>query len=206
VIAFLDTPQDLSECEKEIGCHVLQLFTPLTRRNAQDDDAVFAMDNGAFSKFDAAGFCRMLTKHAPRRHLCKFVAVPDIVGSAIRTREAFDHWHTLDEMDGWPLAFVCQDGQESFPIPWKEISAVFIGGSTEWKLSEAASQIVQAAKVMGKWCHVGRVNTPGRFEYFDNLGADSCDGTGIARYSEMRSKIYENSKHPKLDLFTKQSN
>jgi hypothetical protein len=200
VIAFLDTPQDLTDCEREIGCDVLQLFTPLTRRNAQDNDAHFAMDNGAFSKFNAEGFFRMLKKHEARRHLCKFVAVPDIVGSAIRTCEAFNHWHTSEELYRWPLAFVCQDGQERLPIPWESCAAVFIGGSTEWKLSESVAQIVQAAKVMGKWCHVGRVNTPGRFEYFENLGADSCDGTGIARYSEMRSKIYENKNQPKLDL------
>lgn len=48
--------------------------------------------------------------------------------------------------------------------------------------------------------HIGRVNTPGRFERFEKLGADSIDGTGLARYSHMRAAIYENTINPKLAL------
>lgn len=58
--------------------------------------------------------------------------------------------------------------------------------------------IIKTAQVIGKWCHVGRVNTPGRFEYFKDLGADSCDGTGLSRYSHMREKIYRNATEPTL--------
>jgi hypothetical protein len=61
-----------------------------------------------------------------------------------------------------------------------------------------AAAIVKASKVIGKWCHIGRINTPGRLEYFEELGADSCDGTGLAQYSHMRKAIYENYKNPRL--------
>lgn len=139
----------------------------------------------------------MLAKHEPRKHLCRFVSVPDVVGSARRTLEVFDFWQPL-LWHTWPVALVCQDGQESLPIPWERISAVFIGGSTAWKMSPDAAAIVKAAKAIGKWVHVGRINTPGRYEFFRDLGADSCDGTGLARYSHMRQAIHDSATAPKL--------
>jgi hypothetical protein len=196
MIVMLDTPQDLGVCAEELGCDVEQLFTPLTRRNPQKPEQPFAMDNGAYSRFEARGFLTMLEKHAPRKNLCRFVAAPDVVGSATRTLECFDHW--LPQLKGWPVALVCQDGQENMAIPWGKIAAVFIGGTTAWKLGGGAAAIVRAANVIGKWCHVGRINTPGRLEYFKELGADSCDGTGLARYSHMRMAIHESAISPRL--------
>jgi hypothetical protein len=83
------------------------------------------------------------------------------------------------------------------------IKAIFIGGSTDWKLSQHAVAIIKAAKALGKWAHVGRVNTPARFEYFEKLGADSIDGTGLSRYSWMRERIW--SAYNKPNLFTAQA-
>jgi len=198
MIVMLDTPQDLDKCAIELGCKVEQLFTPLTARNPQNPKQMFCMDNGAFSHFELKGFLSMLKKHSPRKHLCRFVALPDVVGSAIRTLECFNYWKP--KMGDWKAALVAQDGQESLAIPWDSIDAIFLGGSTDWKLSKGAAQIVKAAKIMEKWVHIGRVNTPGRFEYFEEMGADSCDGTGLARYTEMRTKIYQNKNEPKLAL------
>ena len=93
---------------------------------------------------------------------------------------------------------MAQDGQEDRPIPWIDISAVFIGGSTEWKDGPHAAAIVRTGKILGKWVHVGRVNTPGRFEKFEELGADSIDGSGLARYSWMRKRIYDAQHAPTL--------
>jgi hypothetical protein len=130
--------------------------------------------------------------------LCRFVACPDVVKNARRTLECFRHWQP--RLAKWPVAFVCQDGQEHLDIPWDNCAAVFIGGSTDWKMSEHAAAIVKASKVIGKWCHVGRINTPGRLDYFTDLGADSCDGTGLVQYSHMRKKIYEQHNAPALAL------
>jgi hypothetical protein len=71
------------------------------------------------------------------------------------------------------------------------IAAVFIGGSTKWKLSECAASIIRAAGVIGKWSHVGRVNTPERFDWALSVGADSIDGGGISQYSHMRKRLGE---------------
>lgn len=201
MIALLDTSEDLRVCEAEIGCSVEQLLTPLTRFTVQYPDEHFAIDNGAFSNFDSNAFLSLLDREASRKPLCRFVAVPDVVGSARRTLEVFEYWKRIlnpPSTPRWPLALVAQDGQEHLPIPWDEISAVFIGGTTKWKMSDHARAVIKAAKALGKWAHVGRVNTPGRFEYFEHWGADSIDGTGPARYSHMREKIYLAATSPKL--------
>lgn len=196
MIVMLDTSQSLDSCEGEVGCKVEQLFTPLTRYLPQRPDCKFGIDNGAFSRFDAASFLSLLKRESPRKGLCRFVAVPDVVGDARRTLECFEFW--APHLQDWPLAFVCQDGQEHLPIPWDRIAAVFIGGSTDWKMGKCAAACVKASKVIGKWCHVGRVNTPGRFEYFEGLGTDSIDGTGLSRYSWMRHQIHQEHSSPKL--------
>lgn len=199
MIVMLDTSHDFNECQKELGYPVEQLFTPLTRFKAQRPDAKFAIDNGAFSKFDANSFRSLLEREKDRKNLCRFVAVPDVVGSARRTLEVFKGWQEeLGNHKGWPLALVCQDGQENLSIPWNDIEAIFIGGSTKWKESDHAIACIKAAKALGKWTHVGRVNSPDRFEMFEQLGVDSVDGSGIARYSWMRERIGARNGNHKL--------
>jgi hypothetical protein len=194
--AFLDTSEDLSVCALEWGCDVGQLFTPLTRFSRQRQEGDCGMDNGCFKKFDEAAFLALLKREEPYRRLFKFVCCPDVVGSAIRTLEIFDVWQP--KLAGWPVALVAQDGLENMTIPWHRVSAMFIGGSTHWKDGPHAAAVVRAAKILGKWVHVGRVNTPGRFEKFEALGADSIDGSGLARYSWMRERIYNAAIKPPL--------
>lgn len=187
MIALLDNGQDLAACEAELGCPVGQLLTPLTRYTLRDPSRPWAFDNGAYSGFDADAFLALLDRekhHAPN---CLFVAVPDVVGSARRTLEVFEHWKI--KLAGWRPALVCQDGQEDLPIPWSAVAAVFIGGTTKFKCSQGAAQIVRAAKILGKHVHIGRVNHPERWQHFESLGADSIDGTGISRYTHMREAI-----------------
>jgi hypothetical protein len=185
VIVLLDTNESQwNAAPGELGgsVEVGQLLTPLTR--FKDRGARYGIDNGAFSDFKADGFLSLLDRQKESRDRCIFVAAPDVVGSARRTLECFDHW--FPKLNGWPVALVMQDGQEDLSIPWKHIRAAFIGGSTAWKCGPAAAAIVKAAKVMGKWAHIGRVNTPDRFAYFESMGADSIDGSGISRFSHMR--------------------
>jgi hypothetical protein len=195
MIALLDNGQDLDQCAAELGSEVGQLLTPLTRYRLRDPNRPWAIDNGAFARFDGPAFTSLLAREQHHRDRCLFVTVPDVVGSARRTLEVFEHWK--NQLVGWRLALACQDGQEHLPIPWNEIAAVFIGGSTAWKASEHAAQIVRAAKAIGRWVHAGRVNHPQRWDYFEGLGTDSIDGTGLARYSHMRQAIRDQGS---LDL------
>lgn len=200
MIALLDNGQDLDQCAAEIGCAVGQLLTPLTRYRLRDPSRPWAIDNGGFSGLDIDGVLALLAREAHHKDKCLFVAAPDIVGSARRTLEVFERWK--DRLAGWKLALVCQDGQENLPLPWDDIAAVFIGGSTNWKGSEHVVHIVKAAKALEKWVHVGRVNHAARFEHFEKIGADSIDGTGISRYSHMREAIKTRHNQPGLELMT----
>lgn len=80
---------------------------------------------------------------------------------------------------GYPVALVGQDGLESLPWP-PEYDAFFVGGSTEWKMSDAADWCIAKAKASGAWVHVGRVNSQRRIRHFQLVGVDSCDGTALA--------------------------
>lgn len=196
VIALLDTSEDLMICREQLGCRVEQLLTPLTRFQRQNKRAKFAIDNGAFAGFKPGEFKGLLLREKDAIEHCRFVAVPDVVGSARRTLEVFEHWKY--KLGTWPLALVAQDGQEDLDIPWAQIAAIFVGGTTKFKLSNHAGDIIKAARAIGKWVHVGRVNTPGRFEYFEELGADSIDGTGLSQYTHMREDIWKRYNQPNL--------
>lgn len=195
-MALLDNGQCLDTCEREIGVPVGQLLTPLTQYRLRDPARPWAIDNGGFKKLDIPGLKSLLKREEHHRENCLFVAAPDIVGSAQRTLELFELFRPM--LVGWRVALVCQDGQECLPIPWSDIAAVFIGGSTNWKCSIHAEQIVRTAQLHGKWVHAGRVNDPARWQHFEDLGVNSCDGTGLARYSHMREAIARRGKQPRL--------
>lgn len=196
MIALLDTSEDLAVCGAELGCDVGQLLTPLTRFRLQKPDLPWAIDNGAYARFAEKSFLSLLEREEHHKANCIFVTAPDVVGSARRTLEVFDRWK--GRLASWPIALAIQDGQEHLGIPWDDIAAVFVGGTTHFKMSSHAAHIIQAAKILGKWAHVGRVNDPGRFEYFEKIGADSIDGTGISRYTHMREAIQKRDHQERL--------
>lgn len=187
MLVLLDTSEDLAVCGAELGCDVGQLLTPLTRFTLQRSELPWAIDNGAYARFEEKSFLSLLQREEHHKASCLFVTAPDVVGSARRTLEAFRYWK--GQLAAWPLALAIQDGQQDLDIPWSDIVAVFIGGTNAFKLSPHAVHVIKAAKIMKKWSHVGRVNDPSRFAYFEELGADSIDGTGISRYSHMREAI-----------------
>lgn len=144
----------------------------------------WAADNGAFTRcFDADLFLGWLESMRPFRPTCLFVAAPDVYGDAPGTLHAFAEW--AQRLDGWPLAFVAQDGQEELDLPDPGLwAALFVGGSTAWKLSPAAVTVIRRAQGLRKRVHVGRVNYRQRYRYFRRLseseGRDeewTCDGT-----------------------------
>jgi len=184
-----DSSEDPKVIEKEIGAEVGQLLTPLTRFS--DRGLKYAIDNGAFSDFNANGFLSLIERQADSLDRCLFVAVPDVVGSARRTSELFSYWtdKIRSKVRGFPIAYVIQDGIENVDIPWDYIAAIFVGGTTWFKESVHAKHAIRAAQILNKWVHVGRINTPNRWSYFESLGADSCDGSGLSRYSFMRKEI-----------------
>lgn len=142
----------------------------------------WAADNGAFSGLDEAAWLRMIDGIRGVDG-CLFATVPDCVGDAAATAVLWDQWSPLVINAGLPAAWVAQDGSNEEDIPITA-SAVFIGGSTEFKFSQAAQQISKTAKARGMWVHVGRVNTMRRLRYCQSIGADSVDGTKWNRFKD----------------------
>lgn len=165
-----------------------QLLTPLTNYALWDDDSEFACDNGAYGGLNLPAFRRMLARAEAHQHRCLFVSVPDIVGNARRTMELWKarFEFTGGEHSGWRLALVAQDGLEDMDIPWNNLDALFIGGTGEdgksgWKDSQSAQDIVRTAVALQVHTHIGRVNSASRYERFADLGAHTCDGSGVSR-------------------------
>jgi hypothetical protein len=172
-----------------------QLITPLTSYSRWSD--VFAIDNGAFSRFDEYNFNRLLKREINNIDNCLFVTIPDIVGSARRTNEVFKRLR--HKYRPWKVAYVAQDGAEDLEIPWDDFDCLFLGGGDPWKDSQEAISIVKCAKILKKHVHIGRVNAFDRWERFLNLGADTCDGSGVSRYPKVQlAKILEKARKKNL--------
>lgn len=153
----------------------------------------WAADNGAFSRtggFDAERYEVMLTSPGAlaARSTCLFVAVPDVlcvrddgtvVGDAEATLLQYGPWALAVRSLGYPTAFVAQDGCEDLltELPWALIDCMFLGGSTEWKLSRGARACVTFARALGLHTHMGRVNSRKRLHLAEAWGCDTADGT-----------------------------
>lgn len=194
------------------------MITPFTG-NAPSSIAALGLpwvcDNGCFpgkgklgQGFDAVKFRRMCQRVAGLPGL-EWVTVPDFVerredgnvyGDAKRTRAMFDVWAPEMERLGLPLAYVLQDGVRAEEVPWERITAVFVGGSDEYKLGLPAAwlegtpgvaTITAEAKRRGKAVHVGRVNSIKRIRYsLDELGADSVDGTATSMFPRIKIPFF----------------
>jgi hypothetical protein len=146
---------------------------------------MWAMDNGAYSKFDADLFIAMLEQFY-RRPGCRFVCAPDVVADAHATLSRWPFWQAVIRGVGFPPALVIQDGMTPGDIPWGEVCAIFVGGSTEWKLGPLASAIVAYAKGRGLWVHYGRVNSTKRIWWIARNGADSFDGSQNSWFPDIK--------------------
>jgi len=152
----------------------------------------WAYDNGCYSGFDPVRWLHTLDAHETYRETCLFVTCPDVVGNALATLEKWRTWMPVIVERGWPVAFVAQDGQEFHPFP-PEFDTLFVGGTTEWKLSPRADDCIRRAQALGKWVHVGRVNTQRRIRHFQRIGVDSVDGTAIAFEPDAKIRLIGNA-------------
>lgn len=155
------------------------ILTPSSGAVSIPDGAVWCADSGVFTGvFEPERFFSWLESMRIYAGKCVFVAVPDSVSNAVETLYKYRWWAWRIKDLGYPVAYVAQDGAESLPFP-PEYDALFIGGSTEWKLSPAADACILRAQERGAWVHIGRVNSQKRIRHFQLVGADSCDGTTI---------------------------
>lgn len=136
-------------------------------------------DNGCFSEqWEPDQWWEFLEANSADAATCLFATAPDVVGDARATEARSRPWLAKIRGLGYPVAYVAQDGMEfSTWDLWDEIDCLFIGGTTDWKLGPEACNLAAVASSMGKWIHVGRVNSEKRFRYAEAIRADSCDGT-----------------------------
>jgi hypothetical protein len=116
----------------------------------------------------------------PDRDMCMFAAAPDVLGDAGATLKRSQHMLEWIRYAGFRAALVAQDGLECLPVPFDDFDALFLGGSTSWKLGPAARGLAAAARRRGKWVHMGRVNSLRRLRYAARIGCHSADGTYLA--------------------------
>lgn len=140
----------------------------------------WASDNDCFNgKFEPASFLVWLLSLRRCKNQCLFITVPDVVGDAHSTLAQFPFWRTIIKGLGLQCALALQDGVQSSDIPWSLVDAVFVGGTTDWKLSQDVIRLLQDAQEHHKWRHIGRVNSFERMYHFWDY-ADSFDGTGFS--------------------------
>lgn len=151
--------------------------------NRLPDGVLWAADTGCYSqgdKFDPIRYFHWLEARAYASDRCLFATAPDVVGDAtatwVRSLWALPKIRSL----GFKAALVAQDGIEDTKIEWDAFDALFIGGTTEWKLSSVVETLIVIAKNRKKWVHMGRVNSERRYRMARLSGCDSVDGTYIA--------------------------
>lgn len=157
------------------------------------DGITIAADNDGFGGVDFEAFERMLEALEPYAESVKFVTVPDVVCDARGTFTLWGEWAPKVRARGLTPALVLQNGMvasadgvrfEHDVIAWDEIGAVFVGGDDDYKQGVDVALIVLAARKIGRWVHVGRVNTVRRLRHAMALGADSVDGSGWAKFRD----------------------
>lgn len=169
------------------------LLTP--RNYNRIPDGIWAADNDCFQGLHPSRFLRFLSKIVDGNNKPLWIACPDSVANAGETWRLYHLWAPVIRSLGLPVALVLQDGLEklkhraTLPSTWDDLAAVFVGGSTEWKLSEHADRFINEAKERGKLVHVGRVNSLRRIQHFAPLGVDTFDGSGWSRWGEKRIKL-----------------
>ncbi|CAB4133840.1 hypothetical protein UFOVP263_20 [uncultured Caudovirales phage] len=189
------SPAKIKEYCKKYNYNFGQLRTPLTAYKLSGQ--IYGLDNGCFSNFDQKTWRRLILEAKDNPPV--FVCAPDIVGDARRTLELFDQFY--NEIHPLPVALVLQDGIGNFSIDWDRVDAVFVGGSDNFKTSSEAINACKTAKILGKWVHVGRVNTASRVAQWIGL-ANSIDGSGISRFdSRLEEVLFEIiGTNPQKDL------
>jgi len=170
----------------------------------------YALDNGAFScwtpgtnEFDhdkwAANEPRwrqLIYWAASAVQRPRWAIVPDVPGDMEETFIKWDkHYRTVADAEIIP-ALAVQDGME--PADVRALDnvplVICVGGSTEWKWETVAMWAKQFPRV-----HVLRCNSPTKLDMLEELGVESCDGTGWNRGDRNQTQGLEKfvRKNPK---------
>jgi hypothetical protein len=161
----------------------------------------YAIDNGAWTAFQQnvpfnADLFRRCVKKLGKG--ADWIVVPDIVAGALESLDFSASW--IGELRGIaPLLIAVQDGMTPDDLrPFvAEGHGIFVGGSTEWKL-ESLESWGELKSQTGCHLHVARVNSVKRILRCQDVGADSIDGTSVARFPKTLAKLDNSIKQQHL--------
>jgi len=106
-----------------------------------------AVDNGCFSqpkKYNDQNYLEYLKNINLLNTL--FAVAPDVVGDNIATKKrSLPMLEKIKEL-GYKAAYVAQDGETPNTVDWNTFDCLFIGGTTKWKLSQYAAELIKEAK------------------------------------------------------------
>lgn len=165
-----------------VGPDLGLMLTPMMGNRPEMGRSLWAADTGCFGqpdKHDDEAYLTWLAQRDTHADRCLFATAPDVVGDAEATLARSLPMLPEIRALGYRAALVAQDGLERMDVPWNEFDCLFIGGTTIWKLSEAAYALAREADERGKWTHMGRVNSWRRLKAAAVSGYDSADGTYI---------------------------
>lgn len=186
---FFDDPQTFGcifSTAKQVGGQQLAL----------EAGCKWIFENGRFTgKFQEGRWIKHLESLQPFVGTCIAIIIPDRPFNAQGTLEEFWRYHHIPKMYGYKVALVTQNGMAIQAIPWNEIDVLFIGGDDKHKRGLEAQTLALHAKELGKWVHVGRCNSGGK--YLKNgkvqgallkhwTWADSADGTTLIKHPKQQ--------------------
>lgn len=149
--------------------------------------ARYVLDNGAWAdfqagrQFDDKAFEMLIDELGAG---AEWIVLPDIVAGGMRSLEMSLRWSNRC-LSACPMVLIAvQDGMQESDLAHLvgRNVGVFLGGSTEWKLTTMAQWGSFCAR-RGVYYHVARVNTERRMWIAIAAGADSVDGTSATRYA-----------------------
>lgn len=155
--------------------------------------SIYALDNDCFANSRIPGWWKtkgeyswfkLLDKIGTQKNKPLFCLLPDVVADWPRTVEMA--WRYVGEVRdrGLPVAIALQDGCSLEAASFLSPDWFFVGGSTAWKWQNARRIVKFANSSFGIRTHVGRVNGTERLRWCLDMGVDSCDGTGLARFTD----------------------
>lgn len=155
-------------------------------------------DNLAFldwrsgAAFDEVAFARDVLSilDLPPTNRPDFAVLPDAVAQGDTSLGMSMSWlHRVGRLPiSWALAV--QDGMTTDGISWEApFDVVFVGGTTQWKLS-TARQWCEVAHANRKRVHVGRMGSARRVRWARSIGADSID-SALPLWSEENLSAFQ---------------
>lgn len=156
----------------------------------------YALDNGAFAAWDqddnvwredlwnVEAWRKMIRWADANTIKPVWAIVPDWIGSGERTIE---RWYQFKDEVPFPKALAVQNGMGVKEARELDPDVICVGGTTEWKWATVEMWAREFPRV-----HVLRVNAPSKLQYLEDLGVESCDGTGWNRGDKTQTHGIEN--------------